>query len=195
MPARWAGPTDVVLRWLEGRPAESPGSTWGVPWPKGAIPADQAFALTTDDGTPVPVQSWPLAYWPDGSLKWGARAGGPAGAAGRFVLKPGEPARRESAITVVEKGAHIDVSTGVIDVRLAKRGDTLISFLKRGDRTLARNGRLVNLVQDGRLDDDTGRVERRRLLGVIENVTVEQSGPVRAVVRLEGGHCETAGGP
>jgi len=48
------------------------------------VPKDQAFALATADGKALPLQTWSLAYWPDGSLKWsgfrhGRRPGGPQG--------------------------------------------------------------------------------------------------------------------
>lgn len=67
-----AADTDpVTLDWLEdGGLGAAPGSTVGVPWPMGAHQEDQTFALTDADGKAVPVQTWPLAYWPDGSLKW-----------------------------------------------------------------------------------------------------------------------------
>ncbi|TXS47508.1 hypothetical protein EAO72_06885, partial [Streptomyces sp. or43] len=45
-----------------------------VPWAKGRYPADQKFALATADGKDIPVQTWATAKWPDGSLKWTARA-------------------------------------------------------------------------------------------------------------------------
>lgn len=46
--------------------------------------------LTTADGRAFAVQSWPLAYWPDGSLKWTGHALSSApGLAGPFVLTPG----------------------------------------------------------------------------------------------------------
>ncbi|MCZ9342528.1 Tat pathway signal sequence domain protein, partial [Streptomyces sp. TRM76130] len=67
----------VTLDWLEaGGLGAAPGSTVGVPWPKGAHQADQTFAVTDADGKAVATQSWPLAYWPDGSLKWTAHAVG-----------------------------------------------------------------------------------------------------------------------
>src|SRR4051794_18473670 len=65
---------EVDLTWLEGRPAGPAASTWGTPWPKGEVAGDQTFRLTAADGAPVPVQSWPLAYWPDGTLKWSGHA-------------------------------------------------------------------------------------------------------------------------
>src|SRR4051812_930011 len=63
------------LHWLEGAaPAALAGTTWGMPWPRGAHAAGTSFALHTSAGAAVPVQSWPLAFWPDGSLKWTGHA-------------------------------------------------------------------------------------------------------------------------
>src|SRR5690349_224785 len=54
-----AAPEKVALRWLEGTPAAGVGSTWGVPWPKGAVASTERFALAAADGADVPVQTWP----------------------------------------------------------------------------------------------------------------------------------------
>ena len=60
----------VQLRWLgDAAPAAPNGITWGVPWPKAAVQKTDSFALTAADGKSLPVQSWPLAFWPDGSVK------------------------------------------------------------------------------------------------------------------------------
>jgi hypothetical protein len=84
-----AGP--VTLDWLEdGGLGAAPGSTVGVPWPMGAYQEDQAFALTDAAGKDVPVQTWPLAYWPDGSLKWTAHA--VSSGNGKLTLTAGTPA-------------------------------------------------------------------------------------------------------
>src|SRR5918992_589323 len=79
IPANAAAPQAAApLRWLEGgTPNERLGTTWGVPWPRGQLQPDQPFALRTDNDTQIPLQSWPIAYWPDGSLKWSAHAIGP----------------------------------------------------------------------------------------------------------------------
>ena len=63
------------VHWLEGgAPQSATGTTWGVPWARGQQAAGTSFALHTASGEAVPVQSWPLAYWPDGSLKWTGHA-------------------------------------------------------------------------------------------------------------------------
>jgi hypothetical protein len=66
-----AAPADpVTLNWLDGAPPPAAGGiSWGVPWPRRAIPKGQAFALTTADNKALPLQTWPLAYRPDGSIK------------------------------------------------------------------------------------------------------------------------------
>ncbi|WP_195763478.1 exo-rhamnogalacturonan lyase family protein [Duganella guangzhouensis] len=87
-------PGETLLQWLDGAPESFQGATWGVPWPQGRVPADAQFALrplaaTARDG--AAVQSWPLAYWPDGSLKWSAHALAPqlAGAAAASTARDG----------------------------------------------------------------------------------------------------------
>jgi len=61
----------VSLAWLGGAsPLAETGISWGVPWARGSVRRDQSFTLTGADGKALPLQSWPLAYWPDGSLKW-----------------------------------------------------------------------------------------------------------------------------
>src|SRR5687767_257936 len=65
----------VSLRWLEsGAPEALVGTTWGVPWPRGALHRDSELSLTTATGQAVPVQSWPTGFWPDGTVKWTAHA-------------------------------------------------------------------------------------------------------------------------
>ena len=182
----------VTVGWLEdhGRGA-APGSTFGVPWPQGAHAADTTFALATTDGEDVPVQSWPTAYWPDGSLKWTAHAVGAAaaGAAGadRFTLAAGAPATATNKVTVTETHRKITVDTGVVKAVVAKSGDRLVESVTRGGTRIATDGRLV-LLRQGELDDADRHTAWEQFDGEISGATVEQDGPVRAVVRIDGKH-------
>src|SRR3954469_15001725 len=180
-------PLEAELHWLEGLPRETIGSAWGVPWPRGRLTRDTKLALTTADGTAVPVQSWPLAYWPDGSLKWTGHAIAPGAEAAGYRLTPGNPARPETPIAVRRDGSDLILANGVLEVRLATRGDLPIREIRRAGRTTATAGRLVLDLQD-RPDDDTGTPVRTAYRAAIEKATVEQSGPVRAVVRLTGAY-------
>ncbi|MFK4594088.1 exo-rhamnogalacturonan lyase family protein [Streptomyces pristinaespiralis] len=184
-----AGPEPVTLKWLEDDGlGAAPGTTLGVPWPKGAYAKDQTFSLTTADGRQVPVQSWPLAQWPDGSLKWTAHAIGPETSAKSFTLTAGEPAAPAQRITVTTKGGTVDVSTGVITARLGTSGSSLVRSVTRGGTEIARNGRLVLLRQGEIEDGDQGRESYERFESAIHETEVEQDGPVRAVVRIDGKH-------
>ncbi|MFJ3305569.1 Tat pathway signal sequence domain protein [Streptomyces sp. NPDC086549] len=177
----------VTLDWLEdGGLGAAPGSTVGVPWPMGAFREDQTFALADEDGKEVPVQSWPLAYWPDGSLKWTAHA--VSSGSGKLTLAAGDGAAPDKKVTIVKSGGTIDVSTGVIAVKIGKNGSTLIKSVTRGSTEIASHGRLVLIRQPEIEDEDQGAVKTERFDGAISSVTVEQGGPVRAVVRIDGKH-------
>src|ERR1019366_4856064 len=82
----------VTIGWLGGvAPGTEAGVSWGVPWARGTVSRTQTFALTGNDGKPLPLQQWPLAWWPDGSIKFTGFAT-VTGAAGPFRLAPGMPA-------------------------------------------------------------------------------------------------------
>ena len=178
----------MKLTWLEGKPTTAAVTTWGTPWPKGAVPANQSFALTAADGSAVPLQSWPTAYWPDGSLKWSAHAIAVDAPAESYTLGPGTAAAPAQPVTVKDEKTYVDVDTGVIKTRIRKSGSELISQIWRGDVLIARKGELVNLKQDKIAEDEEGGSVRERYESDITRVTVEQAGPVRAVVRIDGRH-------
>jgi hypothetical protein len=187
MPAAAApGPAPTVdLHWLDGPPPTPAGSTWGVPWPRGQVAKGAAFALDAADGTPVPVQSWPLAYWPDGSLKWtGHAVGADTPPAAAFRLSPGVPAPPHHPVSMTKSGDEISIGNGIVDVRLATHGPMPILSLSRGGKVVARDGRLTLLLQNGVDDQDVLR--RSDWTGYVASATVEQTGPVRAVVKLSG---------
>ncbi|MER5718381.1 Tat pathway signal sequence domain protein [Streptomyces sp. NPDC002132] len=177
----------VTLDWLEdGGLGAAPGSTLGVPWPMGAYQEDQTFALTDAGGKGVPVQSWPIAYWPDGSLKWTAHA--VSSGSGKLTLTAGAPAAPAQKVTVTANSGLVTVSTGVITAKIGKSGPTLVKSVTRGSTEIARNGRLVMIRQPEIEDDEQGKVRTEQFEGAIDTVTVEQDGPVRAVVRVDGKH-------
>ncbi len=181
----------VTLNWLGDRPPQAlAGVSWGVPWPKGTVPAGQAFVLRAADGAAIPVQAWPLAYWPDGSLKWSGFAAAPGvGAKPPFTLQAAAGGASPAvAVSVQPDHDAVVVNTGKIVCRIPRQGSALIDSLSVGGVEVARTGRLECLVQDGP-DDELGQAPRReRYVSQVDRVTVEQSGPVRAVIKIEGRH-------
>ncbi|WP_395365794.1 Tat pathway signal sequence domain protein [Streptomyces sp. YH02] len=195
--ARAAVPAEVPaadrpasVTWLEpGGLGAAAGSTFGVAWPKGVHPGDRTFALTTADGADVPVQTWTTARWPDGSLKWTAHAVGPeAAGAERFTLAPGTPATAAKTISVTETGRRITIDTGTVRAVVSKDGGKLVESVTRDGVKIATDGRLVLLRQSDLDDGDHGNAKWDRFDGEISRAVVEQRGPVRAVVRIDGKH-------
>lgn len=177
-------PGIAPVRWLDVAPPRYfPGATWGVAWPRGTQAAGTSFALRGTDGANFPTQSWPLATWPDGSLKWTAHAL-PAGVVPHEIeISAGQPAAPATPLHVAEDAASITVDTGVVTCRLNRSGDRLVASLVRGGAEVARAGRLVCL-----REDRSGAPVIEEFSGAIERVTLEQSGPIRAVVKVEGKH-------
>ncbi|WP_329116963.1 exo-rhamnogalacturonan lyase family protein [Streptomyces sp. NBC_01465] len=179
------------LHWLEGSaPAAHTGTTWGVPWARGVHPADQRFRLATADGEEVPVQSWVTGYWPDGSAKWTAHAiasGAPK--SGTYKLSSGIPATGGEQVSVTTRGGQVRVDTGpVTTVFGAKGSSVVVSSVRRGTTEIARDGRLVALRQGSVGDEARSTADWQEFTGRVEKTVVEQDGPVRAVVRVEGRH-------
>ena len=185
---------DVPAHWLgDAAPPLPMGVSFGVPFRRGEMPARQAFSLATAAGRALPAQAWPLAYWPDGSLKWEgfATVAGP-GDTGGFVVKPAATAAAAPAagatVRVTSSDTTYEIDTGAMQVRIPKWGATLIDSISREGREVAGKARLVCVLQSGPDGGEADAPPREEYTTHVDQVTVEQAGPVRAVVKLEGRH-------
>ncbi len=184
-----AAPDPVKLHWVNP-PASgiATGVSWGVPWPEGALPPEATLALTDAAGHALPVQTWPLAYWPDGSLKWsGLATSVPADVTGDFTLTPGT-ATAAGTLKLTRDDHAITIDTGALQAVIPLTGRNLIDSLSINGTELARDGQLVSILQKGPSTDNLDAPPREEFLSHVNTVTVEQSGPVRAVVKIEGVH-------
>jgi hypothetical protein len=180
------------VRWLDGKPAAiAQGVTWGTPWPRGKQRAAQNFALRGTDRKLLALQSWPLAYWPDGSLKWTAHALPPQkdpGSGPYEVVALRDAAKSAAAVNVKETDAAIQIDTGSFVCRLSRRGVNVIDGITRQGREVLGEGKLVLLRQDHAASSSDAQVRQENFESAIEKVTVEQRGPLRAVIKVEGKH-------
>src|ERR1035437_2053487 len=178
------GDGPVTIGWLGGTgPGIETGVSWGVPWARGTVGRTQTFTLTANDGKALPLQAWPLAYWPDGSIKFTGFAT-VTGASGPFRLAPGTPAAGPP-VKVTESAQAIDIDTGKLQCRIPKQGPAFLERMTIDGRVVARDGRLVCSLEDRSAN---GVLRFPEFTNSIKKVTVEQTGPVRAVVKLEGMH-------
>ncbi|WP_039996772.1 hypothetical protein [Sphingomonas sanxanigenens] len=173
------------VRWIDdAAPALSPGQTFGVPWPRGVLAAKGPLSVTGADGVALPSQHWTIATWPDGSAKWTAHAL-PAGTdmPATLAVIPGRPAAPQEPVTVREAADRIEIAVGSSIWRIGKSGQALIQSADSDGRRVMDAFELVASV-----DSAPEKGTRTEFIGRIDKATVEQTGPVRAVVKLEGMH-------
>jgi hypothetical protein len=181
---------NVALRWLDrDAPSASMGVSFGVPWPKGALQKDRTLALSDAGGKGVAIQTWPMAYWPDGSIKWTGHAisAGP-GLTAPFALASGAPVQPQNAVKAVRDPSGVAIDTGVLQCRIPLSGTSFLESLKVGGREVGRNAFLVAILEDRSGYENAGIVREEPYVSQIKQVTLEQSSPVRAVVKIEGVH-------
>src|SRR5436309_15100216 len=109
-PQAAAQTTATDLLWLESPPPLDTGVSWGVPWPRGAVRKEQTFALAG-----LPLQTWPLAYWPDGSVKFSGFATVAGPSANNLRLAPGTPPAANLKVTTTAKA--VDIEPGKLPCR------------------------------------------------------------------------------
>ncbi len=185
--------TSVELKWLGDKAPEMPaGVSWGVPFERGLVQLGSNFLLKNANNESMPVQSWPLAYWPDGSIKWmGLSTVVDAEAGLTFQLQPSESAEANvvsSKISLSENSDGIHINTGVLECDIPLHGNKIISSLKIDNKEVSSGGELVCILQNGPETEWGAQPAKEKFTGNIEKVTVEQTGPVRSVVKIEGTH-------
>lgn len=182
----------VSLSWLGGKaPGVKTGVSWGVPFAKGTVPKNSSYVLNTDNGTTIPVQVWPMAYWPDGSLKWVGFSAVVDGAVGSFQLQPAKAGSKPVMQPLLtENASAIQINTGVLQGGISKKGTQLLSSLTVNNKIVCSSAQLVTIVQHGQ-STDIGSPVKEKYLGEIDSATIEQNGPLRAVVKIKGRRIST----
>ena len=118
----------------------------GVPLPRGWLPSTAEASLCDADGREATAQFKALAYWSDRSIKWllvDALVSVAANGNTRLTLSNARSgSRRDSpSVSVKESANLIEVDTGAICVRLAKRGGSPINSVSaRGSALLDSRG-------------------------------------------------------
>ena len=184
---------ETELKWLE-EPAGGPaGVTFGVPWEKGTQQMTESFRLTDRAGRDCPVQSWPTAWWPDGSVKWTAHAAAVETEQAPYRLQgdrtaPAVPTRLKAE----RQPDALRIDTGRIVCRVGTDGREFIRSVTVDGKTVCSGAWLSAVWQT---PEEGGAVCRRTsFVSAIEQVELEQDGPLRCVVKVQGIHRPEAGG-
>lgn len=184
----------MKLQWLGKTPKTSAGVTWGVPWEEGALKREESLHLKGPEGEEIPVQSWASAFWPDGSVKWSTHA---AVAEKNFefcTLEKGKSALPNVPLQVREQAEHIDIDTGKIQCRMNRKGSSLIQYISRNGRVICSGGKLMAIREEYTGKEENCTQKQEPFESIISKAVVEQAGPVRGVIRVEGMHkaCESS---
>ncbi|QAY65053.1 hypothetical protein [Paenibacillus protaetiae] len=187
--------TAVKVGWLKEAPSVPAGVTWGIPWGEGELNRNEELALAVPDGGTAPaLQSWPTAFWPDGSVKWTAHAASfPAAEAGGYDVVKGKQAPGGGKLLVQETEEEITVDTGMIAFIVPKYGDRIISSILRGGKEICGGGRLIAMKETSFAASGFRTIKEENFHSRLQEVKLEQAGPVRAVIKLSGKHRSAAG--
>ncbi|MHC1481677.1 exo-rhamnogalacturonan lyase family protein [Frateuria aurantia] len=186
----------VPVDWLEPLTTQPlAGVSWGLPWPQGAVPAGTGFVVASDNGTEQPLQSWPLAYWPDGSLKWSGHALPPSRLSATALRIRPRKALTEAGQSLVSQGPNgLYIDTGILRARVPTQGQILLSEVTGPGQAAIREAVLKVEIDDALADEAAAPVLRHHYLSDIEAVEIEQNGSDRAVIKIQGRHTEPSGG-
>ena len=134
---------DVSLKLLDGKAlAFDSGISFGVPWPQGALERATTFRLSVE-GKELPLQTWPLAFWPDGSLKWsGFATVMPSGVTAPVNLSKGA-SQASGSLKITNDGQAVVVDTGALKCSIPPGGANFIDSMTIAGRQVAGPGQLV----------------------------------------------------
>ena len=199
-----AGPVD--LQWIDRTPAYGVGQKFGIPFAKGEMNEYGTFTLTDASGNVVPSQTWTMARWNDGSVKWMGvyasvspeQAGGlkfNAVAADKKTVKKlsKQKAAYNPGLVKSQDADAIVVDNGLYEVVFPTSGSSIISRITMGGHDVAVDGRLVVRTEDrSRLADDVLSFDNYE--SKVKSAVVEHTGDVATVIKVDGVHKALKGG-
>lgn len=187
--------SEVALHWIGGEPAQTKTVSFGVPFDEGYVQSGTSWQLLSGkENEEIEIDTWPLAYWPDGSVKWLGVAGVVPASAGKLTLskmegkREGKKSVEQNRILVNETTQDIRIETGVLSAYIPRKGECLIDSLVYKGIKVGSSGRLVCITQSEPVLETTSQIAFVNYVSEVKSVSVERAGNVRAVVKLEGMH-------
>ncbi|UCG49900.1 MAG: hypothetical protein JSU94_08970 [Phycisphaerales bacterium] len=169
--------------------------TSGVPLPEGGV-AEPSCVRLRSDGKELPLQTEALSRWPDGSVKWlllDFQIDLQAGERRRLALEYGPKVKSsppEASTSIRQDADTTTVITGPLKLILSHSEPRLFDCVwldLDGDGQFSQRERVTSAEGAGMtLVDAQGTVFRADNTGA--RVEVEQAGPLRACVRIEGAY-------
>lgn len=173
------------MKWLEQAPRVDTAVSFGRPWARGDLDAAGVPGIRIADAA-LAHEARPLAYWPDGTVKWTAHAVVvPAGTDAAALdprlapelAAPAPAPAQPSRLLAASDGRTIRVDTGAFAVNIPAGSQTWGAAL---------TGPFI--APDGRQLGDAMRlvVSAPDALASVDSADIETPGTVRTVVRIAG---------
>ncbi|MFH1129077.1 MAG: putative Ig domain-containing protein [Candidatus Omnitrophota bacterium] len=182
-----------------GLPRTDEQVTSGIPLPEDAnITSIAQLQITDSNGSPIPAQFTVLSRWhgtPDDqskAIKWvllDFQANAPANGTSVYYLKSGGTGNTaDTNLSIQEDSGKITVSTGKAKFQISKTHFNLFDYVwidKDNDGQF--NDAVISQPNAGGivLTDDNGK-QFTALMEVPEEIIVEESGPMRTVIKIRG---------
>ena len=182
----------VPLHWVGETPQDKQPVTLGIPFAKGEMKSTQTGTIVAN-GQALPTDFWPLAYWADGSVKWGAVAAVVPGGSReiKFEVDSRESrGSRESRVSSESTLSQFRISTGTLTAYIPRKGESLIDSLVVEGTNIAQFGHLICTTQSSPYQEGIGTLQFTDYISHIDTAYIERSGEVRTVVRIDGRHAE-----
>ena len=181
----------VGMKWIKERNQKVVPVTFGVPWAKGTMTRDISLMMVGEDGLAIPAQAKTIGYWPDGSVKWTAISS-VADTTQNYKIQAGQGPAPVEAITASVTENGVQVQGGMISCAI-ETGEMLVRGLVKKD-AFPVSGKLVTLIENRVMEEDYEKAEVYRMEGVTQKVTLEEAGPIRVVVKVDGVHKDVTTG-
>jgi hypothetical protein len=166
----------------------------GFPFARGELKDLSSLVVFSPAGEPLPVQAKVLNRWPDGSIRWAhvfflADLKSQAIADWRLEWNAGAraavPARK---VQVEERSGSIKVIAAGLEVIFSAAGGRIFESVKVEGREILEASRRSGFS----IETPDGKVFVAPAAKGVK-FTIEEKGPLRAIVRSEGKHVSTAG--
>ena len=188
---------EAPLQWTGDVPKGERPVSFGVPFDEGEVKASDKMQLVgvAEDGTQtssVTADFWPLAYWPDGSVKWLATAAVVPGQTPHLTVRKSTDKKKakHAGIRIEESATGFCIETDSLTAYLSKQGSFLVDSLVCDGVRVGERMRLVSSTQDAIPCDGLRQLAFRHYQSHVSKVSVERQGNVRAVVRIDGNHTD-----
>ena len=175
--------------------------TSGIPLARNSLKNMESAALFTVDGRQIPLQTEALSLWPDGSIRWlllDFQIDLKAGEKKNLLLRYGPDTKRSAVanpVRVEQDTSGVEINTGPLRLKLSDDKFKLFDAVwldldsdgafSEAERITSYDGAgIVLKTPDGRsfwADKTTA------------TITMEQKGPLRACVKIEGKHANKDG--